>query len=202
MKNSKIMKDALALFLITLISGLLLGFVYEITKEPIEKQKAIAKQEAYQKVFPAADSFQETEELNKAAEQSALLLDKEGYQNILIDEARLALDESGDVLGYVLTVTTKNGYGNAITLTLGKALDNTIQGIEFLSISETAGLGMKAKEPDFKDQFKQKKAEALSDADIDFITGATITSAAVTEAVNAGSSFIHHCIAEQGMGKK
>lgn len=43
--------DAGILFLITLIAGLLLGLVYEVTKEPIARQEEAAKVAAYQAVF-------------------------------------------------------------------------------------------------------------------------------------------------------
>ena len=71
--------------------------------------------------------------------------------------------------------------------------DGTVTGIEMLSISETAGLGMKAKEADFKDQFKDKNVEKFTytktgesgDDMIDAISGATITTNAVTNAVDS-----------------
>ena len=72
-------------------------------------------------------------------------------------------------------------------------LIKTVTGIEMLSISETAGLGMKAKEADFKDQFKDKNVEKFTytktgesgDDMIDAISGATITTNAVTNAVDS-----------------
>ena len=64
----KILKDTLALFLITLISGVLLGFVYKITKEPIKEQELKTKLAAYQTVFSELDTTKEADEdtLNKA----------------------------------------------------------------------------------------------------------------------------------------
>ena len=75
--------------------------------------------------------------------------------------------------------------------------EGTVKGIEILKISETAGLGMKAKESRFKDQFAEKKVAQFSytktgasaDFEIDAISGATITTKAVTNAVNAGLAF-------------
>ena len=77
---------------------------------------------------------------------------------------------------------------------MGIDSEGTVKGIEMLKISETAGLGMKAKESAFKDQFANKavkqfsytKSGAKSDFEIDAISGATITTKAVTNAVNAG----------------
>ncbi len=60
MDNEKksMIKDALILFAITLAAGLLLGFVYDVTKEPIAEQKAKAKAEACKNVFAEAESFE------------------------------------------------------------------------------------------------------------------------------------------------
>ena len=65
-----------------------------------------------------------------------------------------AKDSSGASLGYVVDVTNTEGYGGDIELMAGITSDGTINGIQFLSISETAGMGMKAKDADFMDQFK------------------------------------------------
>ena len=56
---NRILKNTLILTAITVVSGLLLGFVYELTKEPIARQEELAKTEAYAEVFPDADSFRE-----------------------------------------------------------------------------------------------------------------------------------------------
>lgn len=197
MNYSKIIKDALALFIITIIAGVLLGFVYEITKEPIQVTKEKAKREAYQIVYNEAKNFEANDELVKQVKSSADILTQNGFANIVIDEALEAKDESGETLGLALTVTTKEGYGGDITITIGIANDQTVKGMEILSISETAGLGMKAKDDNFKSQYKDKKVNsfavtkngAASDNEIDAISGATITSNAVTGAMNAGISF-------------
>ena len=81
---------------------------------------------------------------------------------------------------------------------MGVKADGTLNGISFLSIGETAGLGMKATEDKFKDQFKDKKVPKLSytkngaksDDEIDALSGATITTNAVTNGVNAGLYYI------------
>ena len=96
--------------------------------------------------------------------------------------------------GFVNNITTPEGYGGDITFSLGVKNDGTLNGIEILSISETAGLGMNATKDDFKNQFKDKKAEefkvtktgAQSEDEIDALSGATITSRAMVGGVNAG----------------
>lgn len=186
--NKNIIKDALVLTLITLMAGLLLGFVYEITKEPIAKQNEITKQKAYKSVFSEADSF---ETQNSDGSKSLVSI---GFESETVDETANALDANGNVLGFVYTITTSEGYGGDITITLGIDNDGTVKGVEFLTLSETAGLGMKAKEDSFKSQFVGKSVEkfaytkngSVNDNEIDAISGATITTSAVTNAVNAG----------------
>jgi Na+-translocating ferredoxin:NAD+ oxidoreductase subunit G len=205
-KRSTIIKDALILFAITLIAGLALGYVHEATLPAIEAQKIKDKMEAYQSVFPEATQFMEDESLTAKAETAAEdILVPKGYDNISINEVRIAADDAGTNLGYVVMVTTGEGYGGDINISLGYALDGTVKGIEIISMSETAGLGAKAKEKVFKDQYSNKKVNeftvtktgAVKDNEIDALSGATITSKAVTGAVNAGICFLTS-VAETG----
>lgn len=187
---SKIIKDAVMLTVITLISGLLLGTVYEITKEPIAVQRELAKQAACKKVFPEAASF---EEILTGDNSGSEVLEAAGYSKTVVEECMEALDASGSRMGYVITVTSKEGYGDDINISVGIQKDGTVNGIEILKISETAGLGMKAAKSEFKDQFSNKKVEkfaytksgAASENEIDALSGATVTTNAVTNAVNA-----------------
>lgn len=182
-------KDTAVLFAITVCAGLVLGFVYQLTKEPIALAEEKAAKEAYQEVFPNAQSF-ETLAYTMPEEDSTW--DTE-YSAVDIDNVLEALDSAGNALGYVLTVTSHEGYGGDITFTMGIQRDGTLNGISLLSISETAGLGMKA-ESVLKPQFVNKKVSAftytktgaVSDSQIDAISGATITTNAVTTAVNGG----------------
>lgn len=188
-------KNTISLMLITLIAGLLLGAVYEITKEPIAKENQRAKEEAYKAVFADADSF---EEISFDADQVQKELDSQGL-DASINEAMKVLDGSGQQLGYVLTVTDHEGYGGDIQFAMGVQSDGTLNGISFLSISETAGLGMKAKEDSFRKQFEGKNVDqivytkngASADNEIDALSGATITTNAVTNGVNAGLYYVH-----------
>ena len=192
--NSEGIKNTVSLMLITLIAGLLLGLVYEITKEPIKAERQRAKEEAYKEVFAEASSF-ETIDFNNKEKISPLA--KQGF-NATIDEAMRVMDKNGNFAGYVLTVTNHEGYGGDIQFAMGVKADGTVNGISFLSISETAGLGMKAAEDDFKKQFANKKAAsfvytksgAASENEIDALSGATITTNAVTNGVNAGLFYI------------
>ena len=191
--SNRIIKDTIAITVITLVAGLALGVVQDITADPIAKQEAQAKQDAYKAVFADADSF-ETVDVDADAMQS--YLDENGYAAQSIDETMLAKDASGNELGYAFTVTTSEGYGGDIQITVGIMSDGTVNGISFLSISETAGLGMKATEPSFYNQYVNKQADKFvvskdggDGEQIDALSGATITSRAVTGAVNAALGY-------------
>lgn len=187
----EMIKNALILLAITLVAGLLLGVVYENTKDIIAKQEADAKKAAYNEVFADAKSFEPVADYMN--DKIANNLAGAGFGQESIDELNKALDSSGELLGYVFTITTKEGYGGDITFTLGVRNDGTVNGISILSISETAGLGMEADKV-LKPQFAGKKAEsfvytktgATADNEIDAISGATITTNAVTNGVNTG----------------
>ena len=193
MKN-KIIKDALALTLITLVAGVALGGVYEITKDPIARQEAQAKAEAYEQVFTDAAAFEEIEMDDTLIQTIRDQLDQEGYKAQSIEEIMRAEDESGETLGYAFTVVTSEGYGGDIQFSMGVQNDGTLNGISILTIGETAGLGMNADTPAFKDQFVGKQVEKLQytkngatqDDEINAISGATVTTNAMTNGVNAG----------------
>ena len=181
-------KDALILFAITLIAGLMLGVVNDITKEPIARQEQKAKTEACQNVFADAASFEEQE-----MEDATQALADAGLTGADIDELMAAKDASGALLGYVITVTDHEGYGGDIQFSMGVTTDGILNGISLLSISETAGLGMRAGEvlvPQFEnkdvDRFTYTKTGSTADSEIDAISGATITTNAVVNGVNAG----------------
>ena len=191
MKNT-IIKDAMILTLITLVAGGVLGLVYEITKEPIAKQQEMAKQEAYKSVFEDADSFEVCVEEGDG--ELAAYLAENGFEAQTINEVMEAKDASGETLGYAINLTTSEGYGGDITFSMGVREDGTLNGISILTISETAGLGMNATKDEFKGQFKEKQADAFEvtktgaskENEINAISGATITSNAVTQGVNCG----------------
>jgi len=186
---NKIIKNTIILTVITLVAGLGLGLVYEITKEPIAQAQETAKKEAWQAVFPDADldSFEAVEVDAKKAEEALKGLDVKGS----IDEVCVVGED-----GYVVTATSKEGYGGDIQITVGITSDGTVNGISILSISETAGLGMRATEPVFYEQYQGKQAQKFvvskdgGDGEpIDALSGATITSRAVTGAVNAALGY-------------
>lgn len=185
--NKGIIKDTLALFFITLLAGILLGTVYEITKAPIENQTQIRKENAYKEVFSTGEEFVEFD----CSNQEAVLSEGEFSQAEINQVMEVFTD--GNLAGYVMTATTHEGYGGDIQFAIGIQKDGTVNGISILSISETAGLGMKAKDEAFGSQFANKKVDgfvytksgAVGENEIDAISGATITTNAVTNGVNA-----------------
>ncbi len=188
---NNIVKNTLILTSITVVSGLLLGIVYDITKEPIAEAQENTKQEAFRAVLADASFFETMEDFD--ASEAMSILEENGYTSDEITEIAEGVDDSGETVGYVINVTSHEAYDGDLEVSVGIATDGTVKGIEMLSISETAGLGMKADEADFKDQFKDKKVEKFSytksgesgDDKIDAISGATITTNAVTNAVDS-----------------
>ncbi len=188
---NKIVKNAAILTAITLVSGLLLGLVYEITKEPIAQAQDASKKEAWQQVFPEA-SLDDFEVMDVNADAAKAAADGLGVL-AAVDEVCAVGD-----MGYVVTVTDSEGYGGNIQITVGITSDGTVNGVSILSISETAGLGMRAAEPEFYGQYEGKQTEKFvvskdgGDGEpIDALSGATITSRAVTGAVNTALAYFN-----------
>lgn len=197
---NKIIKNTLILTAITVIAGAALGAVYEITKAPIALAQAEAKQEACQEVFPEADAFElmevDADAAVKAAEDMGALA--------TVDEV-YAAKVGSDIAGYVITTTDKEGYGGDIQISVGIMNDGTINGISILSISETAGLGMNAEEPEFYNQYAGVKTDSFyvskdggNGEPIDALSGATITTRAVTGAVNTALGYYQNALGGSG----
>lgn len=174
--NAKaILTPVLVLFLICLIVAGLLGGTNALTKDPIEEQSQLKAQQARQTVLPQAKSFKQVELSDTDAQCYA------------------ALNEDEQILGYTITTAAK-GYGGDVQVMTGiDAAEGKITGVSILSQSETPGLGANAVKPEFTGQYKQALPESgfnviknaqPKDGEIEAMTGATITSKAVTDAVN------------------
>ena len=196
----KIFKDASVLFIITLVAGILLGLVYQVTKEPIAAQNEKAKQEAYETVLSSASKFEviySEENADDVAYLSSLL--EESTTDFSKDDISEVVKgtDNGETVGYVITVTAHDGYAGDIKFSVGLSSEGEYLGTSILSISETAGLGMRAKtDPSFLNQFKGATTTEFSlvtdgtgsesgDAIVDAISGSTVTSKAMTKAINA-----------------
>ena len=203
MSKGGFMKDALVLCAITLVAGACLGGVYEITKAPIAAAELEAKSVAYRVVLPEAAEFVADDLTDVIAAANGEIAGM-GFGNVTVGEAVTGVDASGAPVGYVVTSTSNDGYGGAITVSVGIQADGTVSGIEFLTLAETAGLGMNAQKPEWKAQYAGKNVDAFSvtkggaaaDNEINAISGATITSNAVTGAVNAAVYFAKNCLAQ------
>ena len=187
-QQSTIIKDAVMLFIITIIAGALLGFFNQLTKEPIAAANKKAKDEAYQLVMEQAENFEEDSALTEKMKAAT-------PEGTVFSEVMVAEDGSKTPVGYVMSVIAKEGYGGDISLTLGVDMSGTITAIEVISQSETAGLGANCTKDDFKSRFAGVKSDETlkvtkDGGTIDAMSGATITSRAVTKAVDAGYRFI------------
>lgn len=197
-----IVKNTLILFAITLVAGLGLGFVYNVTSDARAEQEEKTKLSAYESVMPGMEDFENVkidhdcakvikEQVNENEKANNISAIKPF--NATVDDVVLAKDKDGNDLGYIVTVTDNEAYDGSLQMTVGIKEDGTVLGISFLSLSETPGLGMKADEESFKSQFKNKKVDyfvyeksgATGDNEINAISSATITSNAVTHGVNA-----------------
>lgn len=195
-------KTVLSLFVITLLSGLLLGGVYGLTKEPIERANRAALYASYEELVPGGKDYAPDE---AAAEAANAALSDQRFGSVTIDGIVKVLGKDQETLGYVVTVTSHEAYDGDLQLAAGYTEENgTLRssGIGFLSISETVGLGLNAQNPEFKDQFVGKSTDALSvtkngnagEQEINALSGATITSRAVTNAVNAAGFAVSECV--------
>lgn len=167
---NQLLKFGLILGVICLAATLVLAVTYEITKPKIDEQMRLEEKEALKAIMPEAGSFIEK------------TLDGITYFE--------AVKETG-LIGYCVKIVG-NGYGGYIHMIVGIDPNGVIKGLEVLDHQETPGLGSKIneagpgeKEPRFLRQFKGKQARTVAvKKDIDAITGATISSKAVTDAVN------------------
>ncbi len=170
------------LLIITMISGLLLGFANDLTKEAILENSKISKDDLNY-IMPAADRIQDT----------TLELDDESA----IKELYEAVNSDNDVVGYVFKVTSK-GFHGAIEFAIGISSDDKVTGIKILSHDETPGLGAKITEDKFTQKFVDKpatdhlelvKVTPNNDNEVEAISGATSSSKASVNAVNEAISF-------------
>ncbi len=165
-----ILKTALSLFLICAVATGLLAFINSVTAPIISANNTKAADEARIELLPSASAF--TEERT----EDGTVYHKGTKENITV--------------GYVF-ITNASGYGGTIEVMTAVNADGTVSGISILSINETPGLGMNAKRESFSSQYNGKtgpfsvvKNSVSSENDILAITSATITSDAVTKAVN------------------
>lgn len=167
---------SMSLFAVALVCALTLALIYQKTVPIIEQQKQMLLEKSLQYVL-AADSYKKHE------------------GDMLYYEAK---NTQGDIIGWALPLSGK-GYGGNIQLLVGVDINENISGVQVLGHSETPGLGSKINEIEYKQteskflkQFKTKNIQDIvlikgqTDKNIQAITGATISSKAVVEAVRLG----------------
>ena len=167
------------LFAVTAVTGIILGLVENVTSKAILQTELAAKNEAYRIVMPAGQNFEAVEVV----------------ADDFVAEVQKGTSDKG-VEGWCLTVNSK-GYGGIVSFIVGVTKDGTVKAINILSHSETPGLGAKSTEPEFYEQFNDKsslplkvvKGGASNPDEISAISGATITSNAVTSGVNAAVEY-------------
>lgn len=160
------------LLLLAAVAGLALGVTNAVTEGPIEQQRIEEANRARQAVLGAADSFE---------------ILSEGEHDM--DEIACGLDAAGETVGYTARCTVQ-GYGGPIEVTVGLLLDGAIAGVNVggVDFAETTGLGARVKEPWFGEQYVGLEPPVALTGDggtIDAVSSATISSNAVTSAVNA-----------------
>ena len=198
-------KAAVNLTAITLIAGLALSSVYIVTKDKIEEQKMAANAASYQEVCPEAESFAYDDTVTAAVDAlEGNPYNQEKYGRTYIKEAVVGMASDGSVAGYVLSVTSSDGYDGDVTISVGLSTDGTVNGIAFTELHETAGMGMLCGEDAFKSQFSgvntdsfilNKAGGSTAENEIDSVSGASTTSGAVVNAVNTALDFYAEHIA-------
>lgn len=176
-----IIKIGINLMIISLIGATILAVTNFMTAPAIEKVEKMAKLKARQSVLPMAIEFKE-------------IKGKEGYFK--------GLDYEGKVIGYVITCLAE-GYGGGFWVMVGVDKEFKVMQINILNNKETPGLGNKIEEDKFRNQYKDKGIENLevlkvpTQDKIQAITGATISSKAVTEAVKKGLEELKRIVSQK-----
>ncbi|MDP8211802.1 MAG: RnfABCDGE type electron transport complex subunit G [Candidatus Zapsychrus exili] len=176
-KESTFLNMVLTLFGVTLIASASLGYVYELTKDPIAAAALEKKIAAIKKVVPDFTNNP---------------LDDKEIKEVDGDEVIFypAKNES-TLVGIAIETFTNLGFGGTIKLMVGILPNGTIKDIAVLEQKETPGLGdkMQKSKSDFSMQFNGKnpanyKLKVKKDGgDVDAITAATISSRAFCDAV-------------------
>lgn len=179
-KKDTLLNMFIAMFVISVVSGGVLGVVYNATKEPIAAAETAKKTEAIKNVLPEFNELKETT-IKSELEDAELPF-------------HLAYDSDNNFIGAAVETFTNKGFSGNISLMVGILADGTVNNISVLQHAETPGLGSKMSEPSFKDQFNNKNANSFNfnvkkdGGDVDAITAATISSRAFCDAVNRAIS--------------
>ena len=203
LKRIRIPKPVIVLAMITLLAGLALSGVFTMTKDTIEEQKRAENLASYKTVLPDAEEIVFSEKLDEKIAELGSDVYGSGFGKVHINEAVIGKDASGAVVGYGISVTSGDGYDGDVTLSLGISADDTINGIAYTELNETPGVGMRCGEPAFMDQFRGRAVQkfklikgggASKEDEIDSVSGASYSSGASINAVNAGLDFYYNVL--------
>lgn len=167
----EIIKLGLILLVITSIAALILGGVNSLTADIIEERALEESLEAIETFFPDSDD-------------AGLVEDGDVLAYDLVDEV-YEVRQGDNIIGYTFK-TAPNGYDGPIEVLTGINMDGEITGIEILSQTETPGLGDRITTDDFKNQFEGQSSD--SELAVDTLSGATVSSNAVINGVNAAAT--------------
>ncbi|ONI43862.1 hypothetical protein AN639_02075 [Candidatus Epulonipiscium fishelsonii] len=160
-----------------------------VEPEPV----AVESSAIYKALFADADNFAVYNNFDANAQE---ILSSAGFTKDTIKEVVLA--KSGETeMGHIITVVAHDGFTGDITFAIGVTTEGTVVGIEMVINNETPGLGLKASDEEFTSKFTNlpvqtfsvTKEGSTSESEIDAISGATITSDAVVNGVNAGLEY-------------
>lgn len=179
MKNNNVKEiavPAIVLFVIVFISVAILAWCNSATYDKIQAINAENTQKARQNVLPEATEF------GKVSDFKADGIVRDVFEG----------KNGGKTVGYCVSVTP-SGYGGEMEIMVGVGEDLKLTGIDIVSSNETAGLGKNASKDSFKNQFKgltkdisvKKSAPDSKNNEIQALSGATITSKAVSDGANA-----------------
>ena len=190
-QKSNAAKNIIVLFVVALLSVSILAVLNQITMDPIAKAEEEARQSAYMSVYDGAD---EIKDIDNFEELVTSYTPNDAEANVKINSV-LEAYKGGEQVGYVIDATSPNGYGGDVQIAIGITNEGEITAFTVISAAnETPGLGAKSTEPEFQEQFSglsalspvefSKTGADRSNNEYDAISGATITSTAVKQAVN------------------
>ena len=181
-KEGGIVQLVVVLGLITFICALLLGVINGVTADKIAQNAVETRDAAMAEIIPDA----EFEDMN-----TAMSADDVAAAGISLPAGR----KDGEEVGYCVQVEPK-GFGGNVTMIVGINADGTVAGAKVTSHSETPGLGAKSQaDPNWITQYAGQAADGQlqvtkDGGTINAITGATITSRAVTDGVNTAAAYV------------
>ncbi|KXS45188.1 RnfABCDGE type electron transport complex subunit G [Methanolobus zinderi] len=164
------------LVLISVLAALLLAITYIPTSAQLEENMIAAQKEILGQLMPNAQNFEPVEGAENA----------EGEREILYYRA---VDDSGNIIGYAFFREQGGAQGPIVVAGAVDSSFSNVLGMDVLSHEETPGLGSKITNTEFRSQFEDIPVSQLalssSGGSIDSITGATISSQAVVDAMDA-----------------